>query len=270
MKAKSLLYTSATQPERFGKLASSGAHVGVIDLEDGVPPASKSLARENLATFMSAREPGFPLAVRINPIATREGFEDLLFLASLGRWPELLIMSMVPSASHIDVLRSYLAECSLEAPRILVTIELPDAISNIQNIAREVDGLIFGSADYCASLGVPIGGWEKLLYARCAIVNAAAQFGIPAYDTAWFKLDSEDLLVEEAEKARSLGFAGKTAIHPRQIPVINTIFTPTSQEIADARQLVQAYEEAGRGIVRMATDMVGPPFYKLARKTLEK
>lgn len=270
MKPRSLLYTSAIRPDHFTKLAASGAHVGVIDLEDGVPAAMKAQARTNLQAFLAEDGHAFGLAVRINPVDSPDGLRDLLFLAAQARWPDSLILSMVPGRAHLDVLRPLLQDLRpASPPKILVTVERPDAVANASEIAAQVDGLIFGSADYCASLGIAIGGGTKLQYARCAIVNAAARHGIPAYDTACFQIDSPTALVEESEAAKELGFFGKTAVHPSQIATINRIFTPSQVEIEEAQRLIKFYENAGAGIVRGDVGMVGPPFYKLAKKLIE-
>lgn len=270
MKARSLLYTSAIRPERFGHLAASGAHVGVIDLEDGVPSRAREEARGHLATYLSRGDHGLRRAVRVNPMDSVDGLRDMLFLSSLDAWPDILVMSMVPGESHLEILRKLLDEMRPDAhPGILVTIERPEAIANARAIARLADGLIFGSADYCASMGMSIGSGEKLKYARCTIANAAACHGIPAYDTACFDIGSISALEDESEAAKELGFHGKTAVHPNQIAVINRIFSPSADEIEKARKLILAYEEAGMGIVRGEGGMVGPPFYKAARKIVE-
>jgi (S)-citramalyl-CoA lyase len=270
MKPRSILYTSAIRPERFANLAASGAHVGVIDLEDGVPPSAREAARSHLATYLGTPAEAMSRAVRINPIDSLDGLRDLLFLGSQRVWPDCLILSMTPAGSHVEILRTLLDEMAPRAhPRILVTIERPDAVANLSDIAGKVDGLIFGSADYCASLGISISGGDKLRYAQCAIVNASARYGIPAYDTACFRIESAAALEDESEQAKELGFFGKTAVHPSQIPTINRIFTPTAQQILEAKQLIRSYEDAGMGIVRGGEGMIGPPFYKLAKKLLE-
>lgn len=270
MKPRSLLYTSAIRPERFANLAASGAHVGVIDLEDGVPPGARESARSHLAAYLSSSAGALSRAVRINPIDSVDGLRDLLFLGAQSIWPEYLILSMTPAGSHIEILRTLLEEMGPNAqPKILVTIERPDAVANLSEIAKQVDGLIFGSADYCASLGISIGTGDKLRYAQCAIVNAAARYGIPAYDTACFRIESAAALEDESERAKELGFFGKTAVHPSQIQTINRIFTPTPEQILEAKQLIKSYEAAGMGIVRGGEGMIGPPFYKLAKKLIE-
>lgn len=271
---KSILYASAIKDTVLPRLFNSNAHVGVIDLEDGVPISMKAQGRQNLMTFRDSQishNSKTQYAIRINEIASTDGLEDLLLIKNKKIRPDIIIMSMVLSGADVDFLKRFIASFTTDQkPKIFVTIECPQAISNIKSIANAADGLIFGSADYCASLGISIGGWEKLLYARCSIVNAATEFGIPAYDTAFFILEDKAGLIEESEKVKELGFFGKTAIHPQQIDIINQIFTPTSQEITEAKNLIEQYKMSAEGIIRMDKKMVGPPFYKLAQKVLLK
>ncbi len=271
---KSILYASAIKDTVLPRLFNSDAHAGVIDLEDGVPISMKKQGRQNLITFRNSswsHNSKTQYTVRINDIASADGLEDLLLLKDRELIPDIIIMSMVLSGSDVNFLKRFITSVKADKkPKIFVTVECPQAISDIKSIASVADGLIFGSADYCASLGICIGGWEKLLHARCSIVNAAAQFGIPAYDTAFFILEDEAGLIEESEKVKELGFFGKTAIHPQQIGIINRIFTPTLQEVNEAKDLIEQYKLSAEGIIRINEKMVGPPFYKLAQKILLK
>ena len=135
---------------------------------------------------------------------------------------------MVREASEIEVVRSLLARYQLK-PAIYPTIETIEALANIDAIAKESSGLIFGSADLAAILGVDI-EWENMLYARQRIVHAAALHNIPAIDTACYHLEDLGELREESQRVKSMGFRGKAAVHPSQIPIINELFTPTAQE----------------------------------------
>lgn len=269
---KSILYTPAIKPNIFAKLFSCDASIGVIDLEDGVPIVLKEEARKHLKEFLDYSDIDnnkTQFAIRINELSDIEGFKDLIMLKTLIKLPDVIIMSMVSTENEVILLKNYLYKISPnKVPKIFVTIEHPKAIGNIKSIAEFADGLIFGSADYSASLTIKIGGWESLLFARCTIINSAAMFNIPAYDTAYFILEDEEGLLNETIKIKELGFSGKTAIHPKQIGIINSIFTPTSDEISEAKKIIELYEEGLTGIARMDKQMVGPPFYKLAQKIL--
>jgi citrate lyase subunit beta/citryl-CoA lyase/(S)-citramalyl-CoA lyase len=240
----------------------------VIDLEDGVPISQKTQARSYVERFYRA-----PViqrtALRINPLRGSQGLLDLLLVQSLEHRPEFIIMAMTEAAAEIDIVRANLSH-ELEGPKVLVTVETPACLRDIHGIASTADGLIFGSADYAASLGVAIGGWSNMLHARASIVAAGCAAGIPVFDTAYFQLDNEVGLSQECRDVRDLGFSGKTAIHPKQISIINELFTPSDVEYEHALAVVQAAESSGDKITKLKNLMVGPPFVKQARKVIQR
>lgn len=263
---RSLLYCSALNPEQYAKSALTD--VMVIDLEDGVPHGQKVQARACVEQFYRARA-AQRTALRINPLRDNEGLLDLLLVQSLEHRPEFIVMAMTEAAAEIEVARANLCRDG-ESPKILVTVETPACMRDIYQIAAVADGLIFGSADYAASLGVPIGGWTNILHARGSIIAAASAAGIPAFDTAYFHLEDEDGLVKECQDTLELGFSGKTAIHPRQIATINAVFTPSATAYEQALAVVQAAQHSGDKITRLKNLMVGPPFVKHARKVIQR
>ncbi|WP_434648147.1 HpcH/HpaI aldolase/citrate lyase family protein [Pseudomonas sp. D1-2] len=263
---RSLLYCSALHPEQYVK--SALADVMVIDLEDGVPVLQKAQARTFVAQFYNSSVIQ-RTALRINPLRDNQGLLDLLLVQSLNHRPEFIIMAMTEAAAEIDVVRANLSR-SEESPKILVTVETPGCLRNIHDIASSADGLIFGSADYAASLGVTIGGWNNMLHARASIVSAGSAGGIPVFDTAYFQLDNEAGLLQECSDVRNMGFSGKTAVHPKQIPLINEMFTPSNAEYEHALAVVQAAENSGEKITKLKNLMVGPPFVKQAIKVIQR
>ncbi|WP_434710287.1 CoA ester lyase [Pseudomonas sp. R1-1] len=263
---RSLLYCSALHPEQYAKSALTD--VMVIDLEDGVPHAQKNQARACVDRFF-ATETSKRTALRINPLRDNEGLLDLLLVQSLRQRPEFVVLAMTEAAAEIEVVRANLIREG-EAPKILVTVETPACLRDIYAIASAADGLIFGSADYAASLGVQIGGWSNIFHARCSIVAAASAAGIPAFDTAYFNLDDDAGLLKECQDTRELGFSGKTSIHPRQISIINEAFTPSLAEYEHALAVVEASQSSGDKITRLKNLMVGPPFVKQARKLVQR
>ena len=263
---RSLLYCSALHPEQYAK--STLTDVMVIDLEDGVPLSGKAEARLRVEHFYGSRVMQ-RTALRINPLRDNQGLLDLLLVQSLDQRPEFVVLAMTEAAAEIEVVRANLSRDG-ESPKILVTVETPACLRDIYAIASCADGLIFGSADYAASLGVQIGGWSNILHARGSIVAAASAAGIPAFDTAYFNLDDEAGLLKECQDTRELGFSGKTSIHPRQIPIINDVFTPSIAEYEHALAVVQAAQSSGEKITRLKSLMVGPPFVKQAKKLIQR
>ena len=263
---RSLLYCSALYPKQYDKAQLSD--VRVVDLEDGVPLTRKPEARCNIEHFFAQRPPG-ATAVRINPLRDNEGLLDLLLLQRLKQRPDYIVMTMLESAVEVDIVRANLMRDGA-GPKLLVTVETPACLREIHAVANTADGLIFGSADYAASLGVGIGGWQNMLHARSSIVAAAAAAAVPAFDTAYFHLDDDPGLERESHAARDLGFSGKTAIHPRQVAIINQSFTPSTHEYETACAVIKAAQDSGEKITRLNALMIGPPFVKHARKVVER
>ena len=110
------------------------------------------------------------------------------------------------------------------------------------------------------------GSWESLLYARSRVVHAAAAAGIDAIDVPFLDLDDPDGLREAAERAQALGFSGKGAIHPRQIPVINAVFTPSTERVAHARRILAAFEAADTGLVVVDGKLIEKPVLREMRR----
>jgi (S)-citramalyl-CoA lyase len=263
---RSLLYCSALKESQFCK--AEDADLTVIDLEDGVAATRKDEARRIVAAFYSSAPPA-ATALRINSLRLPDGLRDILLLRELSYRPDVIVMAMVTCADEVRLARELLADFA--APiGIFVTVETTQCMRAIHDVAAAADGLIFGSADYAANLGVPIGGWTNILHARSQVVTAACCAGIPAFDTAFFKLGDTQGLADECVAVKDLGFVGKTAIHPNQVELINRFFTPSAAEIEQARAVVELAENSSSNITKLDKQMIGPPFVKLARKVLER
>ena len=131
-------------------------------------------------------------------------------------------------------------------------------------------GLMFGGEDYVASIGATATvERQELLFARSAVVNAAAAVGIPAIDTVFTDLHNSDRLRADVEMGKQLGFTGKLVIHPRQIDVVNEVFGVSSAEIAAAKALLAAYNThlaQGVGVFSHEGQMVDEAIVRRARR----
>jgi citrate lyase subunit beta/citryl-CoA lyase/(S)-citramalyl-CoA lyase len=150
--------------------------------------------------------------------------------------------------------------------RIWALIETPRAMANLSGIlgSRVLAGVFFGAADYSAAAGCRLNS-RALWHARATLAMGAAAAGVPAIDSPYFDLRDTDGLRRESEEALDLGFCGKVAIHPQQLPVIRSTFRPSQQDLAAARATVDAAEAAGGGITTVNGQMVGPPLVAAAR-----
>jgi citrate lyase beta subunit len=154
--------------------------------------------------------------------------------------------------------------------RLQVIVETNAALEACHEIARasgRVDALLFGGVDMAADLRVAP-TWEALLYARTRCVHAAAGAGIDLIDVPWLDLADMDGLAREAERCAAIGFTGKGAIHPKQLPVIERVFTPGAAEIAYARRVVAAFEQAGTGLVVIDNKLIEKPVLRSMLRTL--
>ncbi|MCM2579547.1 HpcH/HpaI aldolase/citrate lyase family protein [Streptomyces meridianus] len=265
---RSILYTPALSLERVVKAWSYDADVHLIDLEDSVPPADKPAARIVCRDALEKSARAANVAVRMNELGSLAAVHDVLMLTDSPVKPGIVMMTMVTSAAEVDLLRRILASGGAH-PEIYVTVETVEAVTGIDAIARSADGLVLGSADLAAALGVEI-TWEAMQAARQAMAMACARHGTACIDTANFRLAEPAVLTEETTRVRALGFHGKATVHPGELDVINRLLRPRPDELGLARRVAEAVTAANGGIAVLDGNMVGPPFARLARSTVAR
>ncbi|MDX3233143.1 aldolase/citrate lyase family protein [Streptomyces sp. ME19-01-6] len=182
--------------------------------------------------------------------------------------PGFIVMTMVKSRVVVALMRDTLASAGTR-PEIYVTVETPAAVADIDAIAAVSDGLILGSADLAAALGIEI-SWAGLLAARQAMVLAGARHGTALIDTANFRLAEPETLAEEIDRVRELGFHGKVTVHPSELGAINRALRPDPAGLRMARRVTEAVRAADGGIAVLDGNMVGPPFARMARATVAR
>jgi citrate lyase subunit beta / citryl-CoA lyase len=274
---RSLLFVPGSRNDRFGKAMAAGADAVAFDLEDGVEASQKTRARTLIAEFLATPADSDVLRlVRFNAVETEEGQEDLAFFREIEGFDGILLPK-VETPGILETVARIIAAGPRDGqvPPLLPLLESPRAILRAAEIAAAdapVAALLFGAEDLTAQLAVArtIDG-EELLVARTQIVLAAAAVGAEPVDAVLTNLDDPALLRRDCARARALGFRGKMAIHPKQIAVINEVFTPSRAEIERAQQIVEAYETAraaGEGVTRLGHEMVELPIVDRARRTL--
>ncbi|MBT2507006.1 CoA ester lyase [Streptomyces sp. ISL-98] len=266
----SWLVTPGVSPGRFATAADSGADVALLDLEDSVPRPLKDEARTSVLQFL--RRVGAAedmksaiVGVRVNAPDTIHGLKDLTALAEHRLWPAVLLVPKVESARDVELVSRIKGE-STTPSQIWALIESPRAIENLTGILRapQLAGVVFGAADYAAEAGCKITS-RAMWYPRAMLTAAAATAGLPAVDSPYFGLHDLDGLRREAEEAAELGFVGKVAIHPAQLPVIEAAFRPSERDLASARAVISAADGADGAITTVDGAMVGPPIVAAAR-----
>ncbi len=267
MAYRSLLFVPGARPDRFEKAAASGADAVCIDLEDAVAPNQKAEARKATLGFLLKPPQGTAIGLRVNPLATLEGWRDVVALAESGAKPAFLMIPKASGAEELHQLRAVLCET---CPPLWPLMETPEAFFALPAIARAAGaagGVMFGGADFSASLGSDM-GWDALLAARCAIVAAAALSGAQAVDVPFLDVKDEAALLAETRRVKALGFTGRAAIHPAQIAAINAVFTPSTEEISKAEKIKAAYAAAGGGVALLDGKLIEAPVLRAAERAL--
>ena len=266
---RSLLFVPAVRPDRFPKALATGADAVCLDLEDGVPPGAKETAREQAFALLAGRGPSrAEVSLRINDVKTALGRTDLAALAAAGVRPDALMLPKVAGAGEIGEVEAALAATGAALP-LIVQLETAAGLMAAAEIAASpnVSAVFFGAIDLAADLGCVV-EWEALLYARSRVVLAAGAAGVSALDSPWMDVPAVAALAGESRRARRLGFAGKAAIHPSQVPVIQQAFSPSAEEVAWARKVVAAYERQQGGVLLVDGQLVERPVVRSARRNL--
>lgn len=259
---RSFIFSPGLKPDMFPKALASGADIVCVELEDGIAPKDKDEARDKaLALFaLPQADDGVERIVRINCLRTAFGLADVQAVLSTDTPPPALMLAKVMSADEIVWLDDLLTERG-HATRLHIIIETNAGLEAVHDIARaspRIDALFFGGVDMAAELRCK-NTWETLLYARSRVVHAAASVGIDAIDVPYLDLEDAAGMEQEAGLARDLGFSGKGAIHPKQIAILNAVFTPDEAAVAHARRILQAFADADTGLVVVDGKLIERP-----------
>lgn len=250
---RSLIFVPGNKPEWFPKALKYGADIVCVDIEDAIAPSQKNSARETtLALFDQDIDIATPeCIVRINNLRSVDGLRDVIAILEQTRPPPALMLTKVKSRDEVCQLDELLSMPPHDVIRFHVIIETNEGLEAAYEIARSskrIDSLLFGGVDMSAELRTNL-EWENLLYARSRVVHAAAGAGIDLLDVPSLDLDDLKSLERSARASADLGFTGKAAIHPRQVPIINACFSPSTEAIAEAQKIVKAFESSEDGLV---------------------
>jgi len=258
---RTCLFVPGDRTDRFDKAWASAADDIVLDLEDAVAADHKELARGAVANWMA---PHRPVLVRINARDTVWYRHDLELLKHPG-----LRGVMVPKAEELD---EAVLEACVEHGKVLVPlVETAVGFMNGAALARSptVERLTFGTIDFQGDLGIA-GEDDALAYFRSQLVLMSRLAGIqPPLDGVTVDIDDIEVLRQDALRAKRFGFGGKLCIHPRQVEIVNLVFTPTAAERAWALQVVDAIERAGGATVTVEGKMVDKPVLAKALRILQ-
>ena len=269
---RSFIFTPGLKPEMFPKAISSGADMVCIELEDGIAIKDKDEARKNTFKALETLEvkSGVELVVRVNCQRTKFGLMDLEAVVSSKTNVKAIMLPKVKTPDEITFIDDMLTDCGLNTD-LHVIMETNEALESIYDIARaskRIVALYFGGVDMAAELRVP-NEYKNLIYARSRLVHAGASVGVDVIDVPYLDLEDMDGMKKEAELVRDLGFTGKGSIHPKQINMLNEIFTPSKEEIIKAKRIVDQFNESDTGLVVIDGKLIEKPVLReMQRKIL--
>ncbi|MCL4746673.1 MAG: CoA ester lyase [Burkholderiaceae bacterium] len=267
---RTLLFVPVLEPRFFAKAGQRGADALILDLEDAVVPERKAEAREALvAAAATLRAGGVPVLARVNnDPATIE--HDLKACVAAG-----VDMVMLPKAESAEQVR-FVAERLGPGVGLAPLIESPRGVLRAEAIVGAHDAVVatgFGAEDFALAMGAApsraLLGPPASHVAMCAHAHGVACWGLV---TGIVELADREALREIGLQARQLGFTGTPAIHPNQVPVFNEAFSPSEQEIAHSRRVLEVFEAAracGAGTTRLDGKLVDKPIVDRALRILE-
>lgn len=281
---RALLFMPGDDRRKIEKGAALGVDSVIMDLEDGVALSQKAAAREITRAALSEVKFGkTERLVRINPAQGDLYIDDLS--ATIDGQPDGYVLPKAETAEAVRAVDDWLT--AAESARgwqagkiaLLAIIESALGVVNLREIASSsarLQALAFGAEDLAGDMGaVRTPDGSEGFYARSAVVLHAKAFGLQAIDTPFVHLGEgdTDALIAETRQARTMGYDGKLAIHPKQIVPIQWEFTPSDDEIAQARLLIAAYEAhqaQGAGVFQLGGKMIDMPMIRAAQAVIAK
>jgi citrate lyase subunit beta/citryl-CoA lyase len=278
---RSVLYVPADKERALAKIASLDCDAVILDLEDAVAPENKSVARETMRRFLAGNRPQqCEIVVRINPLASEWGTEDLLAARAIR--PDAILLPKVDGPRDVLDANDALDQTDAQSGLALwAMIETPKALLNLGAIAElgmnpsaRLACFVAGTNDLVKDIGVLATPDRRYLTPwLLQIVTAARAGGLDVLDGVMNDFRDAEGFERECIEGRNMGFDGKTLIHPAQSEVANRIFAPSDTEIADAESIVAAFarfENAGKGVIRMEGRMVERLHLAQAERLLAK
>jgi citrate lyase subunit beta / citryl-CoA lyase len=281
---RSLLFVPGDSERKIAKAQSSAADALILDLEDSVVPEKRAVARELCLVTLQTGGPK-PMLVRVNALETPDALLDLAAVVR-GR-PYGIMLPKCSSARDIHCLDRYLSALEIRdgiapgATKVLPIITETGAsmfgAATYRQTTPRLAGLLWGGEDLAADIGAhgnrdAHGHYEPIFeLARSFCLLAATAARVTAVDAVYTDFrNAEGLRAEAAAAARS-GFAAKAAIHPDQAVIINEVFTPSADEIAHARRVVELFEGGETAsVVALDGKMLDRPHLTMAKRILNR
>ncbi|MCO4888267.1 CoA ester lyase [Cupriavidus sp. WGtm5] len=294
-KIKRLRRCQLSVPGSSEKMMAKAAGMGVdfvfLDLEDAVAPSEKRPARRKIVDALNGLDWGRTTrCVRINDLTTEYAYEDIIeVVEGAGRNLDVIMLPKAMSAADVQFVDKLLSMMEKKLGLrhrigIDVLVEEVEAMMNVEAIAAStprLECLIFGMGDYSASQGVSMrdiggsGGYPGDIwhYQRQRLTIAARAHRLDAVDGPFADFRSPEAFREEARRAMILGMVGKWAIHPSQVELAQDVFSPAAADVARARDMIRAYDEAlsqGLGAVQYEGKMIDIASVRIVRNLVQR
>lgn len=263
--SRSYLFIPGNTPSMVQNLDIFESDVIVIDFEDSVTTYEKDSARTLIRNFLE-----------------KYSFDDVKIFVRINSYDSPYFEDDVNSLYNIDISGFVLPKASVEGINalnkltnkpIIPIIESPMALLRVEDIAKEknIVALLLGAEDYTKELGIKRTlEATEILYARSIIAITANAYNIDSIDTPYTNKDDDKGLLLDTTNALNLGFTSKASIHPNQVDIINQVFSPTEEEIIEAKRIVKKSKETNKGAFSLDGKMIDLPIIEKAKKVLEK
>jgi citrate lyase subunit beta/citryl-CoA lyase len=278
---RSFLFAPGNHARKVEKVFGCGADHVILDLEDAVAKAEKVATRALIVAALQNRQPGSGAYVRVNSYETEFCYGDTA--AVVGPWLDGIVFPMVESREQIIAFDWLVA--GLERERgmpvggidIIPIVETAKGLAAAREIAAagtRVKRMAFGAGDYTLDVNME---WtlaeSELEHARTEMVVASRAAGLEGpLDTVWVHIKDLENMEKSSLRAKQLGFQGKMCIYPPQVEIVNRVYTPSDEEVAFARRVVEAFEKAekeGSSSIQLDGFFIDYPIVYKAQKTLD-
>ena len=276
---RSVLYMPGSNARAIEKARTLPADAVILDLEDSVAPEAKPAARQQVMDAVTAGSFGArEVIVRINGLDTQWWLDDLNAVAKAK--PDAVLVPKVSRPDHLEDVAERLVDISADQKiRVWAMMETPLAVLNARDIAAAASDIetrltafVMGTNDLAKETRAKITpGRAAMLPWLMNCVAAARAFGLDIIDGVYNDLADADGFARECSEARGMGFDGKTLIHPNQIAPCNAAFSPSAEEVAQAKKIIAAFdlpENRDKGVVQLEGRMVERLHADMARRTV--
>uniref|UniRef100_V9L359 Citramalyl-CoA lyase, mitochondrial n=1 Tax=Callorhinchus milii TaxID=7868 RepID=V9L359_CALMI len=286
---RAVLYVPGNDERKMRKITSLHVDCAVLDCEDGVALTKKEDARLTIPKMLEELHVGrTEKCVRINSVSSGLADLDMEVILKSKVLPPTLMLPKVENTEEIkwfaDKFASYFKGQTLQEPMNLITfVETAVGLLNFKAVCEEalrlgaqagfqLDGVVFGSDDFCASIGATrTKDAQELLYARQKVLVTAKAFGLQAIDLVYIDYKDEEGLYRQSREGALMGFTGKQVIHPSQIPIVQNAFFPSPERVKWAQELIRAFNEhqkLGKGAFTFQGSMIDMPSLKQAQNII--